>query len=327
MSKPPSLSVLVANYNQGRFLRESLGALIGQSYKPREIVVLDDGSTDDSREIIAEFARREPRIRPVSNERNRGAVFSLNRLLDLASGDYVYMAAADDRVLPGLLERSMDILERFPEAGLCCSDPAMLDDRTGRVRDNRMRLSDEPRCFSPEEWCRLSRYSRAWIAGHTVVAKRSALIEAGGLLPELKWHCDWFAWLVVGFRYGVCYVPEPLALFRTLSGSYSSAGMKRREEQRVVYGRLLELLKSQAYGDVRPLFERSRSLAHPGTLRAILSDRRHWDYLSADLVSRVVMDGIKRRVLRAAARIGRISPGRAPNDSVPLIPAKRTGES
>src|SRR5215207_96176 len=109
------------NYNHARFLQESLGAILAQSRRPLEVIVVDDGSTDGSVDIIKVLAQSNPTVHLVCNERNVGGIASVNRGLVLASGDYVHCAAADDRVLPGFYEQSLDLLSQCPEAGLCSS--------------------------------------------------------------------------------------------------------------------------------------------------------------------------------------------------------------
>src|ERR1044071_8971404 len=98
------LSVLMPNFNHGRFLPEALDAILGQSYQPFEVIVIDDASTDNSVEILERFAARHSCIRLVRNEQNMGVMHNVNHLLNLASGDYLLFAAADDVILPGFFE-------------------------------------------------------------------------------------------------------------------------------------------------------------------------------------------------------------------------------
>lgn len=273
-----TLSVIVTNYNQGQYLPGALDAIVQQSLTPLEVIVVDDGSTDGSRNIIGRYAMQHPLIRVVQNERNRGMVFAANRALERARGDYLYWAAADDRVLPGFFEQSMALLAQHPQAGLCCSDPAQFDSAPAVIQDNRLHLSDRPAYFSPGDLVERMQRQLFPIAGHTSVVKRAALLEAGGLIPELQWHCDWFALLVIAFRYGLCYVPAPLAAIRISPHSYSASGTRQWSAQRVVLGHLFRVLRSPAYRDVLRPFQRSGVMAHFGwsLLRLLLSHPQHW---------------------------------------------------
>src|SRR5256884_7474545 len=117
----PRLSVIIPNYNHARFLPNCLEAILRQSEQPFEIIVIDDASTDNSVEVIEAFTKRNPIIRFYRNEQNRGVVSGMNRGLELARGDYVYYAAADDQVLPGFFEKSLRLLNEHPQAALCCT--------------------------------------------------------------------------------------------------------------------------------------------------------------------------------------------------------------
>ena len=277
-----SLSVIMPNYNHAHYIGEALQAILSQSFRPTEVIVVDDGSTDDSVAVIEQFAKHDPIVRLVRNDRNRGVVFSENRGLDIALGDYVYGASADDRVLPGFFEKSMSLLARYPQAGLCCSDMVSFDDRTGVVYEVRFHLSDEPCYFSPDELVELARrMSYAPIDSNTCIVKRSALVSAGGFMTELRWSADWFAMRVIGFRHGICYVPEILAARRILQNSFSASGRRQPQARREIVENALRLLKTPAYSDVFPLFKESTVLGNfhsEDIVRVILSNPQHWNH-------------------------------------------------
>ena len=106
----PTLSVLVNNYNYARFIGEALEAILNQSYRPSEVIVVDDASIDNSVEIIQQFVKRDPIVHLIKNEKNMGIFYNLNKFFSIASGEYVYLAGSDDRILPGFFEKSMKLL-------------------------------------------------------------------------------------------------------------------------------------------------------------------------------------------------------------------------
>jgi len=125
-----TLSVIMPNYNHGKYIGEALNAILSQSYRPVEVIVIDDASTDNSVEIIQQFARKNSLVRFERNEKNMGVVKTSLKLLNMARGDYIYDAAADDKVLPGLFEKSMNLLERHPNAGLCSALSIRIDEES-----------------------------------------------------------------------------------------------------------------------------------------------------------------------------------------------------
>lgn len=254
------LSVVLPNFNHAQYLPVSLPALASQSPSPAEILVIDDASTDDSVAVIERFAREFPTIRLERNERNRGVVFGMNRGLELARGDYVYFAAADDQALPGIFGHSLKLLRQYPQAALSCGICEWKETATGLDRHIGVRMGDRPCYLAPEQLVKLEKSGRLWISTHTALFKRSALIEAGGFIPELKWHCDWFASYVAAFRHGLCFVPEPLAIFNIVRTSFSLNQKRDPAAQRAVLRRMLELLNEPEYAEAAERIRTSGAL-------------------------------------------------------------------
>ncbi|MBI1910243.1 MAG: glycosyltransferase [Deltaproteobacteria bacterium] len=255
----PTLSVTISNYNDGKYIKKKLESLLNQSYPPDEIIIIDDGSTDDSVSIINELARDNPTIHLHRNDRNEGVMEAAKRMFKLTRGDYIYSASSNDLVKPTFLEKSMNLLIKYPEAGLCCSNSVTLDESTGLTSQNDFGV-EAPRYFSPEELVQQMKKRWFWIAGHTSIIKRSSLVEAKEFRPELKWHGDWFLLHVIAFRHGICYTPELLAIWKTSSNSYS-ARPRSRTERRLVYKKLFDLILSESHKDVRKNFKESGILS------------------------------------------------------------------
>src|SRR5262245_16293795 len=121
------LAIFMPNFNHARFLPTAVEALLRQSVQPRQICILDDASSDDSASVIRQYASRHPHIRPVFLTKNLGVVRNLKEWLEQSSDDYVMFAAADDVVLPGLIERSLALLAAHPQAGLCSAQSRLID--------------------------------------------------------------------------------------------------------------------------------------------------------------------------------------------------------
>lgn len=219
----PSLSVMMSNYNHARSITEALEAIVAQSYRPMEIIIIDDGSTDGSVSVLERFTRKEATlIRVLRNERNMGVLHNIKYLLELTSGEYVYSAAADDRILPGFFERSMNLLVRHRAAGLCSTLSGIMDasgEYQGVVRTPIVRKTEG--YLGPDEALATLRRHGSWFMGNTTVFRRSALIEAGGFIAELGPYCDGFISLVLAVKHGACFIPEPLAIWRRMDETYS----------------------------------------------------------------------------------------------------------
>lgn len=247
------VSVVMTNYNYARFLPRAINAVLGQSIRPREFIAIDDASTDDSMQVLEQHARQDSLIQVVRLERNVGVVAALNRGRQLATGTYVMFLAADDYLLPGMIERSLAILQQYPHSGLSCAYHSVVKETTGEIVANPSRWCKQARFFAPHELAHV--IGPGCIAGHTAIWRKDALDRAGGFDPELRWHCDWFVNLVIAFRHGLCHVPDTLALLSQRENTYSASGMNDPVEQQAVLTAILRRLLSPENADVLPLFQ------------------------------------------------------------------------
>ncbi len=113
----PLVSVVMAVHNSEKYLREAIESILNQSYTHLELIVIDDGSTDSSKNIIRSFT--DPRVRFLENEFNSGIVFTRNKGVEAACGEYIATLDSDDIALPGRLEKQADFLNRNPDHALC----------------------------------------------------------------------------------------------------------------------------------------------------------------------------------------------------------------
>ena len=185
MSLPalPTLSVVVPNYNHAKYLEFSLPAILRQSVQPLEVIVLDDASTDNSVEVIQRFAAQNPIVRLVRNEKNLTVVPNLNKGLELARGEYVFIASADDEVLPGIFEHSMRLLAQHPRAALSCSVCRWRYADSGLSWHMGVGIADRPVYLSPDDLVRVGKHGKLLISSSSVVFRRDALLEVGRFIP------------------------------------------------------------------------------------------------------------------------------------------------
>ncbi len=219
----PTLSVLIANYNYARFIGEAFESVLSQSYKPLEIVVIDNASTDNSAEVIQKFIEREPNIRFIRNEKNMGVQHQFNQFLDMAKGEYFYFLGADEKLLPGFFEKSMKLLARYPEAGICSTLSYQIDEK-GRNMGYFVTpfLSTKEGFILPKKAVELAKKNwGGWVPGNTVIYKRKIFDEVGVLNPELGPAADSISNIIIACTYGMCFIPEALGGRRVVANSYT----------------------------------------------------------------------------------------------------------
>jgi glycosyltransferase involved in cell wall biosynthesis len=115
----PLLTVLMPNYNNGPFLKEAIDSILDQTYTDFIFIIIDDGSTDNSVELIKSY--RDSRIKFIQKEKNSGIVDALNRGLEQVETKYIVRMDADDRSVPERLQILVDFMEKNPEVDICGS--------------------------------------------------------------------------------------------------------------------------------------------------------------------------------------------------------------
>src|SRR6266851_2185358 len=111
---PPKVSVLMSVYNGATHLREAVESIKAQTWEDFEFIVIDDGSTDESGSILAEYLRLDARVK-IHTQNNHGLAAALNTGLDLARGKYVARMDADDISVPERLATQVSFMEAHPE--------------------------------------------------------------------------------------------------------------------------------------------------------------------------------------------------------------------
>jgi len=122
----PLVSVLMANYNYGRYIGEAIESVLAQTYQHFELIVCDDGSTDNSREVIEPFVSRDSRVRLVSKE-NGGVASALNAAYAASTGEIICLLDSDDLFLPEKLEKVVEACRESTQSGVCLNRIIKID--------------------------------------------------------------------------------------------------------------------------------------------------------------------------------------------------------
>jgi glycosyltransferase involved in cell wall biosynthesis len=284
-------AVVLCNYNHARYLPDSLGHIYRQTRPADQVLVIDDGSTDGSWDVISKFARDHSNLQAHANRQNLGLEASIAKALPLVRCDYLVWAAADDRLLAPFLERNMAVLARHPAAALSFSEVVTLKgdseeiDRfaTNPAAPRIFDLGDLPAYLSPDQL--RTRMQRGYlpIASNTAVIRVDALREFGGFPAALRWFADSFTCTALAMRHGACVIAEPLALIRSRPESYSQT-MRDAPQQVEVLNAILELLARTDMRDIRVFMKDCPSnltVYDPLILKLLAKRPRDWDLFAA----------------------------------------------
>jgi len=123
MSEPPLISIVVPTLNQARFIEQTLASIIGQNWPRTELIVIDGGSTDGTREIVQRFP-----VAHFVSEPDRGQADAINKGMQLARGDILAWLNSDDVYFPHTVSEAVEILRTRPEVGMVYGDADLIDD-------------------------------------------------------------------------------------------------------------------------------------------------------------------------------------------------------
>lgn len=220
----PSLnvSVVIPAHNAEGTLARALDSVFEQTLQPLEVIVVDDGSRDDTRRIAETYAERH-NVRILSRPVSEGASCARNRGIESARGELIAFLDADDEWLPSKLERQVPLFSE--DDGLeFISCGALLIDSTGT---NRGSVYTDRRPVSGENaWRTLLAYN--FIATPSVVARRDSLMAVGGFDPALPFGEDQDMWIKLSMRGRLGYVDQPLVLVHMSPNSLSGAEINKQ---------------------------------------------------------------------------------------------------
>ena len=254
MMPAATLTVVMPNYNHARFLPRSIEANANQTRPPDEFLILDDCSTDNSIEVIESYLPRYPFLRLIRGERNVGVNEANRRLFELASGDYIHPAAADDDRFPTFFEQAMRIAETHPRAGLVFGQVVVKNEHEEVIGGVAVQRWTETLFADPARF--LAEYLDVELASHSASAatiyRREPFEEAGWYREELGPWADTFAARAIGLKYGVCYVPEEFAVDFRMPASYSQQAKDNPRRAIDVIARAARLMRSDTFRDRFP---------------------------------------------------------------------------
>jgi glycosyltransferase involved in cell wall biosynthesis len=279
------MSVVVPNYNHGHFIEDAITAIASQTVPPHDVVIVDDGSTDDSVTRVQALALDRPWLRLHRHSENRGVNAACDSGLALATGDFVLFSAADDRLSKRMVERASAAAAAFPAAGIVFSDQAEMSADGAVTTILPLALPKESRFFSGDGFVRLMQTNFFYVHVSSVWFNVAALRRLGGFPLELRWHGDLLAAYAAAFEQGAVYVPEAVSYFRVSTASYSALGRHSRAQR--------EVLDAWFAATRRPGWERARrglvaaAILPEYSVRALRALRSDRSYVTPRLIRRI----------------------------------------
>jgi glycosyltransferase involved in cell wall biosynthesis len=200
-SELPLVSIVTPAYNQAAFLPDTIETVLSQDYPRIEHIVIDDGSTDNTREILSSYTGRLT----WESQPNQGQTPTINKGWQRSSGEIITWLNSDDTYLPGAVSKAVEYLQQHPDIDIVYGD-TLLTEADG----------------TPIETMKAPEFSyRALVANcHNPIPQPSAFIrrkvmeDVGLLDPHYYYFMDWDFWLRAGIRHSFAYFPELLSTYR-----------------------------------------------------------------------------------------------------------------
>jgi len=205
----PKVSVIIPTYNRAHFLTQAIDSVFAQTFKDYEILIVDDGSTDHSVDVIKQYGDR---VRYIYQE-NEGPPGAMNTGVENTTGEYYVVLGNDDMLMPDMLERQLAVMEKDPDLAFVCAGTYFVDEegeiiktsKDGRYREKTFKslLSDN------------------FVWHLTTVVRRSMADEVGHFDENLYTTHDYNLWIHLALKHKFEYTDAPLAKFRQHPGNTS----------------------------------------------------------------------------------------------------------
>lgn len=217
MTCPTRTSIALCTYNGARFLRRQLDSFVRQTCLPDELVVCDDGSSDETTAILSQFAKTAPfPVRVVENESNLGSTKNFERAISLCRGEFIALADQDDEWYPDKLETFHRLFAAFPDALLAFSDADVIDDHDVLLKPrlwNRVHFSPLRRRPHIERDMLSTLLKLNSVATGATMVMRSQLRAQIVPIPDQWVHDAWIAWMAA-LSGPVAVLPEAKIRYR-----------------------------------------------------------------------------------------------------------------
>ncbi|MBI5075478.1 MAG: glycosyltransferase family 2 protein [Nitrospirae bacterium] len=214
----PRVSVIIPTYNRAPLLREAISSVLCQTYDDFELIIVDDGSTDNTHDVIDEFS--SPKIRYFYHC-NQGRSRARNWALGEARGEFIAFLDSDDMFMPNKLQKQVAFFDNNSEFGMLYSSARVIDDNGNEI-------------FNPGDWNGTKPYYLATDSGWlypniafcprtvvlpTVMVRKEVMVVVGGFDEKMHRFEDTDMWRRISKVFKICAISEPLCIIRTHAGN------------------------------------------------------------------------------------------------------------
>jgi len=202
MTGEPLLSICIPTYNRAGIIGRTIESALNQSYRNIEVIVVDNASTDDTENVVAQY--RDKRIRYVKNDRNLGLFGNFNRCIELSCGNYIHILHSDDTIDLNFSEKCMQFFILHPTVKLTTTSARSLDSEG----IHNVQYFDRDMIFPAPDGFKRLLGERSFIVCPSVIVHRDIYQEIGPYSLEFPYSSDFYQWLRISRKYDIGYVQD-----------------------------------------------------------------------------------------------------------------------
>ena len=247
----PRVSVIVPNYNHERFLPKRIESILNQTFEDFELIILDDCSTDQSRQVIKRYAEKDSRIILAFNEKNSGSTFAQwNKGVSMARAEYLWIAESDDYCEPQLLEKLVPILDQQKHVGIAMVQSYIVDEKDDIInsymenykyiyKDRSVRWEEDFTGNGRAECGKYLIYNNTIPNASGVLMRKAVYEKVGG--PEMGWQLngDWLFYVKMLLECDLAFVADHMNYFRM----HQQTQRQKANEDHSVYDELIHTIE------------------------------------------------------------------------------------
>ena len=234
------VSVVIPLYNKEKQVGRTLSSVLAQTFQDFEVVIVDDGSTDGSAEVVKTFDN--PRIRLI-RQANAGVSAARNRGIDAARYDYIALLDADDLWEPEYLATQVNLIKEYPECDLFATDYSMKHENGNIIHSTINKLPFNTQSGLLTNYFQVAAVSSPPICSISIVLTKKAINSIGGFPIGIKVGEDLLTWARLACRFKIAYNRTPLATFNIEGYGFTEKPKREPEEPDIVGKELISLAK------------------------------------------------------------------------------------
>lgn len=231
------ISVIIPAYNAGEYIEETLRSVLNQSYSHIEVIVIDDGSTDNTEALLKKHS--DQRLKYIKQANSGGPAHPRNVGINVAKGEFIAIFDSDDLMSQYKLETQLKALELNPEAAFCCSNFSIINDKGDISTPDFWKTNKVFQKLDISHRDELGNYLfktaaiidslllHNFIASSSMLIRKQILTTLGGFDESLENTDDYDMWLRIQQLHGCICIPQVLHQYRVRSGSITSRGIHK----------------------------------------------------------------------------------------------------